>query len=67
MNTETWLTGVYVQQAIMSVFSKGCEYPKKPMPLTEAEREQDGISTMKAKMESFAVRFNQKFLSQEVK
>lgn len=36
-NFSAWLTGVYIQNAIASVFSKNCRYPQKPFEMTSAE------------------------------
>lgn len=33
MNLKAWLEGLYVQNAVASVLSKGAKYPKKPFEL----------------------------------
>ena len=37
-NFSAWLAGVYIQNAIASVFSKNCHYPQKPFEMTSAEK-----------------------------
>ena len=33
MNLSAWLNGLYVQNAIASVFAKNARYPKKPLDI----------------------------------
>ena len=36
-NFSAWLNGVYIQNAIASVFSKNCRYPQKPFEMTSTD------------------------------
>ena len=67
MNTEAWLIGVYVQQAICASLSKSCAYPKKPLPVTEEAIRREKEAAIRARVETFMINFNQKFKEQEVK
>ena len=39
LNLTAWVTGVYIQHAVASCFSKGAKYPQKPLDIfgTEAK------------------------------
>lgn len=37
-NFSAWLNGVYIQNAIASVFSKNCRYPQKPFEMTSTDK-----------------------------
>lgn len=67
MNTEAWLIGVYVQQAISASLSKSCKYPQKPIAITEDAIKNEKYNAAKVRMETFMLSFNQKFKEQEVK
>ncbi len=66
MNTEAWLIGVYVQQAICASLSKSCKYPQKPIAITADAVKNEKYIAAKARMETFMVNFNQKFAKKEV-
>lgn len=66
MNTEAWLIGVYVQQAICASLSKLCKYPQKPIAITAEAIENEKYIAAKARMETFMVNLNQKFAKKEV-
>lgn len=38
MNLESWLQGLYVQNAVASVLAKNAKYPKKPFDLFGKEK-----------------------------
>lgn len=40
-NFNAWLEGVYIQNAIASVFSKNSKYPQKPFDISEKEELQE--------------------------
>ncbi len=68
MNTEAWLIGIYVQQAICSSFSKNNKYFTKPLPVSEeaaALAEKEKQERIKAKLEAFVTNFNKQFHTKE--
>lgn len=38
MNMESWLSGLYIRQAVVSAMSEGVEYLKEPIDFKEEER-----------------------------
>ncbi len=65
MNVEAWLIGAYVQHAIGACLSKGHKYPKKPIPVSEEQPEQERQQAIRAKFEAFAIKFNKQFYEKE--
>lgn len=60
-NLNAWLTGVYVQNAIASVFSKGAKYPQKPFNLFDGQKktaEQEGMDFERYVQQFNAIRKN---------
>lgn len=39
LNNQLWLQGIYNQMAIGSCLSKSVKYPKEPIPMSEAEKQ----------------------------
>lgn len=55
MNLNAWLNGLYVQNAVASVFSKSARYPKKPFdmfkPLKPKTAEEEGADFLRYVMQ----------------
>lgn len=54
-NYEAWLNGLYIRQAIASVFSKGTKYPEKPIDNNSPDRNSlDKEKVFKSQFEAWA-------------
>lgn len=63
LNYEAWLNGLYIRQAVASIFSKNGKYPDKPIDNSgSTERNsQETEMNFKSKFEVWAKIHNEKF------
>mgnify|MGYP001189189500 FL=1 len=62
VNYEAWLNGLYIRQAIASVFSKNGKYPEKPIETGSTDsNSQNTEMDFKAKFEVWAAIHNEKY------
>lgn len=65
-NSEAWMQGAYIRQAVASVLDKKAKYPKEPFEIDEPNPEKRMTAKQeraKAAFVAFAERFNQKMHS----
>lgn len=62
VNYEAWLNGLYIRQAIASVFSKNGKYPEQPIADGSSDRNsQNKEINFKTQFEVWATKHNEKF------
>jgi hypothetical protein len=63
-NLSSWLNGLYIQNAVASIFSKGAKYPQKPFDLFGVQKksaEQEGMD-----FERYVQQFNARRKNQSI-
>lgn len=61
VNYEAWLNGLYIRQAVASIFSKNGKYPDKPIESSTDRNPLEKEADFKAKFEVWAKLHNKKF------
>lgn len=61
VNYEAWLNGLYIRQAVASIFSKNGKYPEQPIEKSTDRNSLDNEMIFKSKFEVWAKIHNDKF------